>query len=155
MFIAFFCDLFHDTASNSDQGYTNPGRHVAVTITVHTVAPNKITVKQRAGVKNPLGDQKVPEASSCKCLGIILRSDLNWVDQVNYTAQKSWKALHFVMRVLKKGNRNTTSIADTSLILPILERGSACWDPCRDGQINALDRIQKRAAQFTSHTKEI
>jgi len=26
--VAFFCDLFHDTASNSDQGYTNPGRRV-------------------------------------------------------------------------------------------------------------------------------
>jgi len=59
-----------------------------------------------ASVKNPLGyslnDQTIPEASSCKYLGIILRSDLNWVDQVNYTAQKAWKALHFVMRVLKK-----------------------------------------------------
>jgi len=36
----------------------------------------------RARVKNPLGyslgDQKIPEASSCKYLGIILRSDLNW-----------------------------------------------------------------------------
>ena len=57
--------------------------------------------------KNPLryslGDQKIPEASSCKYLGTILRSDLNWVDQVNYTAQKTCKALHFVMRVLKKG----------------------------------------------------
>jgi len=28
------------------------------------------------------------------------------MDKVNYTAQKAWKALHFVMRVLKKGNRN-------------------------------------------------
>ena len=28
--VAFFCDSFHDTVSNSDQGYTNPGRHVAV-----------------------------------------------------------------------------------------------------------------------------
>jgi len=26
------------------------------------------------------------------------------VDQVNYTTQKAWKAHHFVMRVLKKGN---------------------------------------------------
>ena len=44
----------------------------------------------RAQVKNPLGysivDQKFPEASNCKYLGIILRSNLNWVDQVNYTA---------------------------------------------------------------------
>ena len=72
----------------------------------------------RARVKNPLGyslgDQNIPGASSCKYLGIILRSDLNWVDQVNYTAQKAWKASHFVMRVLKKGNKNTESLADTS-----------------------------------------
>ena len=108
-------------------------------------------------VKNPLGyslcDQKIPEASSCKYLGIILRSDLNWADQVNYRVQKAWKALHFVMRVLKKGNRNTKSLAYTSLVRPILEYGSACWDPYR-GQINALDRVQKKAAQFTNHTKD-
>jgi len=45
---------------------------------------------------------KIPDGSRCKFLGIILRSDLNWVDQVNYTVQKAWKAPHFVMRVLKK-----------------------------------------------------
>ena len=54
------------------------------------------------------------------------------------TVQKAWKALHFVMYVLKKGNRNTNSLAYTSFVRPILEYGSACWDPCR-GQINALD----------------
>ena len=60
----------------------------------------------RAWVKNPvgysLGDQKIPEASSCKYLGIISQSNLKWVDQVNFTAKKAWKALHFVMCVLKK-----------------------------------------------------
>jgi len=67
---------------------------------------SKATRFTTARVKNPLGyshgDQKIPKASSCKYLGIILRSDLNCVDQVNYTVQKAWKALHFVMRVLKK-----------------------------------------------------
>ena len=56
----------------------NPGKRKAIRFT-------------RAWVKNQLdyslGDQKIPEASSCKYLGIILRSDLNWADQVNYTAQ--------------------------------------------------------------------
>ena len=69
----------------------------------------------RAWVKNPLGyslgDQKIQEASSCKYLGIILRSDLYRVDQVNYIVQKVWKALHFVVRFLKKGNRYTESLA--------------------------------------------
>ena len=69
----------------------------------------------RAWAKNPLdyslGDHIIPEASSCKYYGIILRSDLNWVDQVIYLVQKTWKALHFVMCVLKKGNRNRRSLA--------------------------------------------
>jgi len=111
----------------------------------------------RARAKNSLdyslGDQKIPEASSCKCLGIILRSDLNWVDQVHYTVQNAWKEFHFVMRVLKKGNRNANSLAYTSLVRPILEYGDACWDPCREGKINALDRVQQKAAQFTNQTK--
>jgi hypothetical protein len=98
----------------------NPGRSKAIRFT-------------RARVKNPLnyflGDQKIPEASSCKYLGIILRNDVNWVDQVNYTAGKAWKALHFVMRVLKKGNRNTKSLAYASMVRPILEYGAACWNP--------------------------
>jgi len=46
-------------------------------------------------------------------LEIILRNYLNWVGQVNYTEQKPWKAVHFVMRVLKKGNKITKSLAYT------------------------------------------
>jgi hypothetical protein len=38
-------------------------------------------------------------------------------------------------------------------VRPVLEYVSACWGPCR-GQINALDRMQKKAAQFTNHTKD-
>ena len=59
---------------------------------------------------------------------------------------KAWKALHIVMRVLTKGNRNTESLAYTSLVCPVFEYGSACWDPCTKGQINALDKVQKKAA---------
>jgi len=39
------------------------------------------------------------------------------------------------------------------LVRPVLENGAACWDPCREGQINALDRVQTQAAQFTNRTK--
>jgi hypothetical protein len=42
----------------------------------------------RARVKDPLDyslvNTFIPEVSSCKYLGIILRSDLSWADQVNY-----------------------------------------------------------------------
>ena len=58
------------------------------------------------------------------------------------------------MRVLKKGNKNTKSLAYKSLVRPFLEYGAVCWDPCREGQINASDRVQTKAAQFTNHTKD-
>jgi len=96
----------------------------------------------RARVKDPLNYSLmctlIPEASSCKYLGIILRSDLSWADQIDYRVKKAWKALHFPMRILKKGNSNTKSLAYMSLVRPILEYGTACWDPYREGQISAL-----------------
>ena len=76
------------------------------------------------------------------------------MDQVNYTGQKVWKALHFVMRVLKKGNRTAERLAYMSLVHPILEYRSLCCDPCREGHINALDRVQQKPAQFTNHMKD-
>ena len=94
----------------------NPGKSKAVSFT-------------KARVKDSLnyfwGDQKIPGASRRKYLGIILRSDLNWAGQVSYTVQKAWKALHFIMRVLKMGNNNTKSLA--------------------------LDRVQKKAAKSANH----
>jgi hypothetical protein len=54
-----------------------------------------------------LGDRVIPKAISYKYLGIILRCDLSWGDQVNYTVEKAWKALHITMRIPKKGNSNT------------------------------------------------
>jgi hypothetical protein len=69
----------------------------------------------RARVKDPLnyfwGDRRIPEANSCRYLGIILRSDFGWDDEVNYTAQKAWKVLDCVMRVLQKGKSNKKSLA--------------------------------------------
>ena len=36
-----------------------------------------------------------------------------------------------------------------------LEYGAVCWDLYREGQIHALDRVQKKVAKFAYHTKEL
>jgi len=58
--------------------------------------------------------------------------------------KKAWRALHFTMRILKKGNSNTKSLAYMSLVRQILEYGAACRDPYREGQIIVLDRVQRK-----------
>jgi len=41
-----------------------------------------------------------------------------------------------------------------SLAHPILVYGAVCSDPCTEGQINALDQVQMKAAQYTNHAKD-
>ena len=118
------------------------------------INPNKSKALSftRARMKDPLNcslvGQTIPEENCRKYLGIVIRNDLSWADQVNYTVQKVWRALHFVMRIVNKGNNNTKSLAYTSLVRPILEYGAACWDPYRECQISALDRVQNKATKF-------
>ena len=69
----------------------NPAKYKAISFT-------------RARVINPLV-YSLLNKNSRKRVVLNTCSDLNWVDQVNYTVQDS-KALHFVMRVLKKGKKN-------------------------------------------------
>ena len=77
----------------------NPGKSKAVSFT-------KARAKER--IRYYFGDQLIPEISSFKYLAIITSSNLNWADHVNYTLRKAWKALHFLMPILKKGNNNNT-----------------------------------------------
>jgi hypothetical protein len=111
---------------------------------------SKVVRFTRARVGDPLA-YLLAKVSSCKYLGIILRSNLSWADQVKYTVRKAWKALHFTMRILKKGNSNTKTLAYMSLVCPIFEYGALY----RKGQITVLDRLQKKAAKFAHHTNSL
>jgi hypothetical protein len=71
----------------------NPGKNKAVCFT---------NGRAKEGIRYYFGDQLISEANSFKYLGVSIRSDLNWADHVNYTLRKAWKALHFIMRILKK-----------------------------------------------------
>jgi hypothetical protein len=106
--------------------------------------------RMRERIKFYFGDQLFPEANSFKYLGILISSNLNWPDHVNCTLRKAWKALHFVMRILKKANSNMKLLAYKALVRPILEYGAVCWDPYREGPVGASDCLQKRAVKFAN-----
>jgi hypothetical protein len=71
------------------------------------INPNKSKAIRftRARGRDPLNyclrNQNIPEANFCKYLGIIIRGDLSWVEQVDYTVQKARRELHFIKRILK------------------------------------------------------
>jgi len=69
---------------------------------------------------------------------------VNLVGSSPLPVKKIWKAVHFTMRILKKGKTNTKGLAYMSLLPTILEYGAACCDPYREGQMSALDRCKKK-----------
>jgi hypothetical protein len=50
---------------------------------------------------------------------------------------------------------SSLSLAYMSLVRPILEYGTSWWDPYRDGQINASERVQKKAVLFAKYTNNL
>lgn len=68
-------------------------------------AINFTTAQVKNSLNYFLGDQRIPEASSCKYLGIIVSSELSWADLVNYIVQKVWTAVQSVMCILQKGKQ--------------------------------------------------
>ena len=55
------------------------------------------------------------------------------------------------MHILKRENKNTKRLAYTTLVRPIPAYRTVCWDPYGEGQVNALKRVQKRAAKFAGN----
>jgi hypothetical protein len=72
----------------------NPNKRKAISFT---------RARRRDPLRYSPRNRNIPEANFCKYLGIIIRSDLRWVEQVDYTIQKACRAEHFVMRIVKKG----------------------------------------------------
>jgi hypothetical protein len=40
-------------------------------------------------------------------------------------------------------------------VCPILEYRVACWDPYREGLMNALDQVQNKTAKFSHHRNDL
>ena len=71
-----------------------------------------------------------------------------WSDSVNFVLK--FRNLYQVITHTNKA----ISLAYMSLVRPNFEYGASCWDPYREGQIIALDRVQKIAAKFANLTND-
>ena len=66
--------------------------------------------------------------------------------------QKPGKYFTLKYSFLNKVNRHSKPLANKSFLRPVVECGAACWNPSREAQVNALDRVQTKGAHFTNNT---
>ena len=85
--------------------------------------------------------------TQAKYLGITISDDLHWHQQTNLAAKKANTTLHMISRNLRYCPCKTRSLAYCTLVRPKQEYCASVWDPYQQQDIDALERINRRAAR--------
>ena len=86
----------------------------------------------------------VQTVSSFKLLGVMLRSDLSWCDQVDYVIKKANSRL-YALRQLKKAGLNVGDLVViySTFIRSCIEYASPAWSALMKNQSDVIESIQR------------
>lgn len=97
-----------------------------------------------------MGGACLPVATEFKYLGIFFSSNLSWNHHVNYMIVKASRVLNFLRRNFRQAPTKVRETLYLTNVRPILEYGCSVWDPYTKTNVDALERIQARAARFVT-----
>ena len=80
-------------------------------------------------------------------LGIFVRADGKWSDQVNLAVSKANRTLGMMKKTFKCWSDDIVRIIYPTFIRPHLEFASSVWNPHRKKDIDILERVQRRATK--------
>ena len=81
-------------------------------------------------------------------LGVSLTSNLSWDTQTQKVVNKANKIVGFLKRNVGPGNKEVFSRLYKALVIPILEYAVPLWSPYLQKNIDALERVQRRASKY-------
>ena len=85
-----------------------------------------------------------------KYLGVTISSNMTWNTHINNITSKAQKLLGFLRRNLQIKNEQTKSMAYKSLVRSNLEYCSTIWSPHTKKQKSEIEKVQLRAARYTT-----
>ena len=81
-------------------------------------------------------------------LGVSLTSNLSWNTQTQKVVNKANKIVGFLKKNVGPGNKEVFSRLYKALVIPILEYSVPLWSPYLQKNIDALERVQRRASKY-------
>jgi hypothetical protein len=100
-----------------------------------------------------LQGESITEVEQVKYLGITLNNKLNFNEHIQGKINKAMQILGMLRRTLWFAPRKTKRLAYISLCRPILEYGSAVWDPHNKNTVHELEMVQNKAIRFIANLK--
>ncbi len=90
------------------------------------------------------------EVNEAKYLGVNISNELTWSTHVSVITQKGNCTLGFIRRNLKNCPMKLKETAYIAFIRSVLEYSAAVWDPYLKKDTDKLEKLQRKAARFTT-----
>lgn len=88
-------------------------------------------------------------------LGVYITSDLRWKTHIDRIAAIANKVLGTLFKTFTSRNEDLWRMLYISLVRPLLEFASPVWNPYLDGDIETLERVQRRATKIPLKMKNL
>ena len=97
--------------------------------------------------ESPQNSHLLQTCNSERDLGIIIRNDLKWEDQVKSSTNKAHFALSRLKRAFTNWTPKTFRILYSTYVRPHLEYAAVAWRPYKKQEVKALEKIQRTATK--------
>ncbi len=96
------------------------------------------------------------EKSECeRDLGVNISSDLKWKTHINIIAAKANKVLGMLVKTFTSRDAELWKMLYVSLVRPHFEFASSVWNPYLLGDIEVLERVQRRASKIPTTMRHL
>lgn len=119
--------------------------------------PSKCQVVRVTSSRRPINTlyflhgQVLEVVTSARYLGVDISSGLSWNSHIDRITVKANRTLGFLKRNIKTKQSKVREMAYNTLVRPQLEYASPIWDPYTKGKILQIEKVQRRAARWTSN----
>ena len=100
-----------------------------------------------------MNGQKLEHIKEEKDLGVIVDSELKFHKQTSAAIKKANSRLGLIKKSFAVLDRNTLPLLYSSLVRPHLEYGNVIWGPFYKGDIEAVEKVQRRATKLVQPIK--
>ena len=97
-----------------------------------------------------LHGQILENVEHAKYLGVTLSNDLSWNKHVDNITSSANKTLNFLFRNIQTKNQKVREVAYKTLVRPQVEYASSVWSPHTQCNVAKIDKVQRRAARWTT-----
>ena len=108
------------------------------------------TSRKLINVTYTLHGQVLEVVTSAKYLGVDISSGLSWNHHIDRITKNATRTLNFVQRNIKTRNQKVRETAYNTLVRPQLGYTTPVWDPHTKEKVLQLEKVQRRAAHWTT-----